>query len=149
MKGPGNKSSRERNFPGVKVPWSELAWVVLELSLQEWIGPGVKRLWFSQCTSPIGANFGKILGGELASLTLYILPRRFFSSTLFLLCLVGNLGILFYGRATTVNWWCNFCMFTCCSYRIIVNWVHSAVLKMKRMLVRLHPVPAKSDETVV
>ena len=40
----GNDSSGERKFQGAEVSGSELARVLLELSLRERIGPGAKRL---------------------------------------------------------------------------------------------------------
>jgi len=43
--------------------------------------------------------------------------------------------VVFPDRANTVKWWCNSCTFICCSYKIAVNWLHVAMLKMKRALV--------------
>ena len=43
MKRPGNESSRERKGPGAKVPGSELAKVLLELSLRGANWPGSEK----------------------------------------------------------------------------------------------------------
>ena len=47
-------------------------------------------------------------------------------------CSVALKFVILPGRAHPVNWWCNSCVFICCNYKLAVNWLRSAVLKMKR-----------------